>query len=593
MSLIWDGIPASPGISIGRALVVHVDRPRVPHETVPPERVEEEVRRFQEARDWTRRRIEEIRDSTAERLGPVEAQIFEAQIVMLDDVDLVRGTESYIRDNRLSAARALELQMLEFQSQWRETDQPMVMDRLNDLIDVETRLVRHLMGQADPDRALEAIEEPVIVVARELTPSVTVQLDRNAVRGMATDLGTRTSHSAILARALQIPAVVGLADLSRRVKSGQEMILDGRVGRVVVDPQASELARYEERDQQVRQWEQELRQLAHLEPETPDRELVQLRANIDFPAEAEAVRDRGAQGVGLLRTEFLVVGRATMPGEEEQYEAYRHVAETFAHEAVFIRTFDLGGDKFPVFLHMPVEENPFLGWRAVRLCLDTPELFRTQLRALLRATAHGDVRIMLPLVTTVDEIRETRRMLEEEEAGLHAASIAFNPGYKLGVMIETPAAVLIAEELGRHADFFSIGTNDLTQYTLAVDRGNARLAPRYTPFHPAVLELIRQTLHAGRAAGIEVSVCGEMAAHPLGAMMLLGLGITAMSVAPASLSEVKKVIRSVPAGVAREAAAEALEAATSDEVVEILTRHAAEWLDLSVFSGRWSLADPD
>ncbi|MEJ2186946.1 MAG: phosphoenolpyruvate--protein phosphotransferase [Gemmatimonadota bacterium] len=533
-----------------------------------------------------------MRDSTAERLGPVEAQIFEAQILMVDDVDLVRGTESYIRDNRLSAARALELQMLEFQSQWRETDQPMVMDRLNDLIDVETRLVRYLLGQADPDQTLDDVEEPVIVVARELTPSMTVQLDRDFVRGMATDMGTRTSHSAILARALQIPAVVGLADLSRRVKTGQQMILDGRVGRVLVDPDQSERERYEERGQQVRQWEEELGQLAHLEAKTPDRELVQLRANIDFPGEAEAVRDYGAQGVGLLRTEFLVVGRATMPGEQEQYEAYRHVAETFAHEAVFIRTFDLGGDKFPVFLHMPVEENPFLGWRAVRVCLDTPDLFRTQLRALLRATAHGDVRIMLPLVTTVDEIRETRRMLEEEEAGLHAASIPFNPGYKLGVMIETPAAVLIAEELGRHADFFSIGTNDLTQYTLAVDRGNARLAPRYTPFHPSVLELIRETLHAGRAAGIEVSVCGEMAAHPLGAVMLLGLGITAMSVAPASLSEVKKVIRSVPAGVAREAAAEALEAATSDDVVEILTRHTAEYLDLSVFSGRWSMAYP-
>ncbi len=592
MSLIWDGIPASPGISIGRALVVHVDRPRVPHETVPEERVDEEIQRFHEARDWTRRRIQEIRDSTAERLGPVEAQIFEAQILMVDDVDLVRGTESYIRENRLSAARALELQMLEFQSQWRQTDQPMVMDRLNDLIDVETRLVRHLLRQADPDRVLDGIEEPAILVARELTPSMTVQLDRNSIRGMATDVGTRTSHSAILARALQIPAVVGLADLSRRVRSGQAMILDGRVGRVVVDPEESELKRYKERDQQVRQWEKELDQLAHLEPQTPDREMVQLRANIDFPGEAEAVRDHGAQGVGLLRTEFLVVGRATMPGEEEQYKAYRHVAETFSREAVFIRTFDLGGDKFPVFLHMPVEENPFLGWRAVRVCLDTPDLFRTQLRALLRATAHGDVRIMLPLVTTVDEIRETRRMLEEEEAGLHAASVPFNPGYKLGIMIETPAAALIAEELGRHADFFSIGTNDLTQYTLAVDRGNARLAPRYTPFHPSVLELIRQTLHAGRSAGIEVSVCGEMAAHPLGAVMLLGLGITAMSVAPSSLSEVKKVIRSVPAGVAREAAAEALVAATSDEVLEILTRHTAKWLDLSVFSGRWNLAEP-
>jgi phosphotransferase system enzyme I (PtsI) len=296
--------------------------------------------------------------------------------------------------------------------------------------------------------------------------------------------------------------------------------------------------------------------------------------------------------VGLFRTEFLVVGRASLPDEEEQYEGYRRVAETFPDAAVIIRTFDLGGDKFPMFLHMPREENPYLGWRAIRVCLDQPELFRPQLRAILRATAHGDVRIMLPLVNDVEEVLQVRALLKEEEDRLSADGVPFNSGYKLGLLVETPAAALDAVELARHADFFSIGTNDLVQYTLAVDRNNTRLAGLFNPFHPAVVRQLHQVSRVARAAGIEVSVCGELAANPLGAFLLLGLDIHSLSVAWPSLPEIKKVIREMRIEEARKAAARALAAPTSREVTARLVEGVGDSIDLSAFSGRWSLNLP-
>ncbi len=590
MSLVRDGISASPGIVIGPAYVLRWEPPRAPHVTVPAHNVEHEVERFNEAREWAKDRIREIQTQTSQRLGTVEAQIFEPQILMLDDDELVKGTITYIRENHLSAARAFELRILEYESEWSRTGHAMLMDRLNDLLDIQVRVIRRLIGMNDPDLALRTDGQRVVLVAHDLTPTITVQLDRSAILGLATDAGTRTSHSAILARSLELPSVVSLGDLSTMVSDGDELILDGRAGRVIINPSEREKQIYRERDIQVRGWEQELVLLAHLPSVTPDHVPILTRANIDLPGEAENAKAHGAQGIGLYRTEFLVVGRNAAPEEEEQYIAYRHVAEAFPDDAVYIRTFDLGGDKFPSFLHMPPEENPFLGWRAIRVCLDTPDMFRRQLRALLRATAHGDVRIMLPLVNEVDEVRRTRAMLSEEEDKLRADGIPFTRGYKVGVMIETPAAALIAGKLARHADFFSIGTNDLVQYTLAVDRGNARLAPLYTPFHPGVIRLLQTTADAGRAAGIEVAVCGEMASNPLAVFLLIGLGITALSVGPASLPEIKKVIRSVPAVEARNAVSAVLDAPTPKEVVAVLTRELGKWLDLSLFSDRWNLS---
>ena len=569
---------------------LHWEPPRAPHVAVPPDAIESEVERFNEARAYAKTSIAEIKTDTAERLGPVEAQIFEPQLVMLDDVDMVSGTIAYIRENHLSAARAFELRMLELQSEWSRSGHPMILDRLNDLLDIQVRVLHRLLGLPDPGFSFDDVADRVIIVARDLTPTITVQLDRDAILGIATDAGTRTSHSAIIARSMNLPCVVSLGDLSTILKPGQPIILDGREGRVIIDPTEHDKQVYRDRDIKVREWEQELVLLAHLDPVTPDQHHVLLRANIDLPSEAENARIHGAQGVGLYRTEFFVVGRSTMPEEEEQYRCYKQVADVFPDHAVYIRTFDLGGDKFPLFLHMPPEENPFLGWRAIRVCLDTPDLFRAQLRALLRATAHGDVRIMLPLVNDIEEIRRTRQMLEEEEKNLDDAGTPYNRGYKLGVMIETPAAAMTASKLARYADFFSIGTNDLVQYTLAVDRGNARLAPLYNPFHPSVLRLIKHTADAGRDAGIEVAVCGEMASNPLAVFLLIGLGIHALSVGTSSLPEIKKVIRSVPSHDARVAATAALEASSPAEVVEILTKGISQWLDLSLFTGRWNLS---
>jgi phosphotransferase system enzyme I (PtsI) len=592
MSIVLDGSPASEGIASGKVFLLEWGPPVVQHESILDEHAEAEVERFQGACQWASSRLREIKAHTESTLGPVEARIFDPQLLMLEDPEVVDGTFRYIRENRLSAQRAFELRILELRSMWTRTSHPMVLDRLNDLEDLMIRVLYRLLGKNDPTD-LAAVDKGVIVVAPNLTPSLTVQLDLDCVVGIATDHGTRTAHWAMLARSLEIPAVVGLGEVSRLAREGHDIILDGRIGRVVLDPGARERENFAARRRRLTEWAEEIGLIAALDSVTEDGQFVELRANLDLPGEAERARAHGAVGIGLYRTEFLVMGRNSMPGEEEQYQAYRSAAEAFPNGAVYIRTFDLGGDKFPMFLNMPPEQNPFLGWRSIRVCLDEPELFRTQLRALLRATAHGDVRLMIPLVIDVEEIRQVRALLEEEAAGLTRDGIPYNPGYKLGVMIETPAAALDAAEFARYSDFFSIGTNDLVQYTLAVDRTNTRLAKLYNPFHPAVVRQLHQVSRVGRAAGLEVSVCGEMAANPLGAFLLLGLDITALSVAWPSLPEIKKVIRSVRMEDARAAARKALAAPTSRDVTQCLAEAIGDSVDLKVFAGRWSLSVPD
>ena len=590
MTTLLEGFPAAEGIATGPVHILEWGVPAVSHEMVDPSEVSREVERFHEARRWAQERIRELSEATADRLSSVEATIFEPQIIMLDDPEVVEGTLRYVRDNRLSAARAFQWRMLELRTMWTRTAHPMVLDRLSDLEDVEIRLLHRLLERPDPTD-VTSFGEPVVIVARNLTPSLMMQMDPRYVLGLATDLGTLTSHWVLLARSLRIPAVVGLGDISVRAASGQTILLDGRTGRVVLDPDDDDRRRFEERRSQIQAWEEEVLVIAKEDSVTADGQPVALRANLDLPSESTIAREHGAAGVGLFRTEFLVVGHSVMPGEDEQYQAYRQVAEAFPDGAVHIRTFDLGGDKFPMFLHMPPEENPFLGWRAIRVCLDEPELFRTQLRACLRATAHGDVRIMIPLVNDIQEIQQVRTLLEEEEKRLKSDGVPYNSGYKLGILVETPAAALDAAELARHCDFFSIGTNDLTQYTLAVDRTNARLANLYRPFHPSVVRQLHQVARVSRAAGIEVSVCGELAATPLGTFLLLGLDITSLSVAWPSLFEVKKLVRSVRIEDARTAARKALAAGSADEVTRCLVEGIGDSVDLAVFSDRWSLSD--
>lgn len=592
MSKVLDGIGASEGIGAGRVHILNWGVPEVPRRSIDADEVEGEVEHLLEVFEWAKTRILVIEDSTEERLGAVEARIFEPQLLMLEDPELIEGAARYIRENRLSAARALDWRLLEIQAKWSRTAHPMVLDRLNDLQDLQVRLLHKLLDLPDPTD-VSSLGENVIVVTRNLTPSLTVQFDPKLVLGIAADHGTRTAHWVMLARSLGIPTVCGMGVVSEQARAGQEAIVDGRIGRVVLDPDDHDRSVFRERETQLLAWEDELESIAQLPSITADEQPVELRANLDLPGEAERARLHGAQGVGLFRTEFLVVGRNQMPGEEDQYLAYKSVAEAFPKQVVTVRTFDLGGDKFPMFLHMPVEENPFLGWRAIRVCLDEPELFRTQLRAILRASAHGDIRIMVPLVNDVEEIRQVRELVEEEEERLRRDGIPFNSGYKLGILVETPAAALEAVELARHSDFFSIGTNDLTQYTLAVDRTSARLAKLFNPFHPAVVQQLHTVSRVAKSAGIEVSVCGEMAAHPLGAFLLLGLDITTLSVAWPSLPEVKKMVRCFRMEDARRAAKAAVTAPTSREVVECLVEGIGGTVDLSAFSGRWNLPTPD
>ena len=557
------GMPASPGIVIGPVHLLLWEVPEVAHRIISDEAVPGEITRFHDALEQARQRLLKVRQRAEHHAGEEEAAIFEVQIAILSDQELVGNVEALIRQN-IGAEKAFDLVLIEWRQHFARHAQPMIRERVGDLTDVHIRVLSVLLGLPDHDPVDVTKGSNAILVTHDLTPSLTVQLDREAIAGIATDAGTRTSHVAILARSLGLPAVVGLRDATLRLKAGSEIILDGSSGVIIVDPTPAQIGAYAARAAREAADTAELEGLSQAEPVTMDGVRVTLRANVDLPEEAEAAAHSGAEGVGLMRTEFLVVGRATMPDEEEQYRAYRKVVEAFGDKPVVIRTFDVGGDKLPVGGY-PTEANPFLGWRAIRMCLDEPELFKTQLRALLRAAMHGDVRIMLPLIVSVEEVWQARKLLNEAAAELDARGVDYRHDLPLGVMVETPAAVIAVDTLVKDVAFFSIGTNDLVQYTLAVDRGNANLAERFTPLHPAVLRLIQRTVDVGRANGLEVSVCGEMASQPVMAFALIGLGVRQLSVAARSVAIVKRIVRGVSAEVAREAALAALGARTARE----------------------------
>jgi phosphotransferase system enzyme I (PtsI) len=479
--------------------------------------------------------------------------------------------------------------MLDHRQQFARHSQALLRERANDLTDVHIRVLTLLMGLPDHDPVDVPKGSNAILVTHDLTPSITVQLDRDAIIGIATDAGTRTSHVAILARSLGLPAVLGLRDATSRLTGNERVVLDGAAGVLAVNPTEPEVEQYRWQARREAEIEADVRQFAVAEPITKDGVRVTVYANVDLPEEAEKAAQSGAEGVGLMRTEFLMVGRTTMPDEDEQYRAYARVVQAFHPRPVVIRTFDLGGDKLPASGY-PTEANPFLGWRAIRMCLDEPEMFKVQLRALLRAGTHGNLRIMLPLVVSLDEVRQARTLLEEAAAELTARRIPFRSDLPLGVMVETPAAALVAKSFGKDVSFFSIGTNDLVQYTLAVDRGNANLASRFTPLHPSVLRLIRMICDAAKAAGHDVSVCGEMASDPLMAFVLIGLGLRVLSVAPRSVALVKRVICGITQKVAAQAAREALEAPTAAMAEQTIRRRLVAALGESPLRGLPGLA---
>ena len=564
------GTPASPGIVDGQVHLLRWEVPDVRHRIIPDEAIPGEIKRFHAGLAQARERLHHVRARAEKHAGPEEAAIFDVQLSILEDGELLRQVEELITQN-LGAEKAFDLVLFEWRQQFASHARPLLRERVGDLIDVHIRVLSILLGLPDHDPVDLPKGSNRILVTHDLTPSLTVQLDREAIIGIATDAGTRTSHVAILARSLGLPAVVGLRDATEQLTGNEHVILDGTSGILIVDPTPSQIKTYRERRAIEALEDQELQALSVADSVTLDGHWVTLRANVDLPEEAGFAARSGAEGVGLMRTEFLVVGRATMPDEEEQYRAYRHVVEAFGGRPVVIRTFDVGGDKLPIGSY-PTDPNPFLGWRAIRMCLDEPELFKTQLRALLRAAMHGDVRIMFPLIITLDEVLQAKHLLNEAARELDARGVPYRHDVPLGVMVETPAAALSVHTLVDDVSFLSIGTNDLVQYTLAVDRGSANLASRFTPLHPAVLTLIKRIVDVGAAHRLEVAVCGEMASQPLMAFALIGLGVRCLSVAGRAVPLVKRIVRGVSAAVAAEAANAALESRTAREAEGELRR---------------------
>ena len=580
------GIGVSPGIAMGPTVTVRWALPEVPHRVVPRKQVEKEVRRLRAALKDVRNQLNELRAHAEDRAGVDEARIFDAQLLMLEDRDFIGGVAELIRENHFTAEKAFEFKTLEVRDLWSAAGSPLLKERLADLTGVAIRVIRHLMHKRGESDVWESLSEPSILVARELSPGLTVQLDHDRIVGLISEEGTRTSHAAILAHSIGIPAIFGLRGAVARIRPGSRAILDGTTGTVLLDPTPAEIEEAERTDTRRRELSTRLEEAVTQPSVTLDGVHIALRGNVDLPDEVTAAVAHGAEGVGLLRTEFLITGHSELPSEDEQTKYFRHVGEAFAGHPVVIRTYDLGGDKFPAPFRTSPEANPFLGWRAIRVCLDEPEMFRTQIRAVLRAAVTADLHMMIPLVTRLDEVERTREMMHEEAARLEQQGIAAAKSVPLGVMVETPAAAVLADRLVEISDFLSVGTNDLTQYTLVVDRGNARLADRFTPHDPSVLRLLKLVAEAARSAGKPASVCGEMASEPLSAFLLIGLGYDTLSVAPPALPIVKWLIRQVSTAQARTAAEAALAARSAELALDILRFALAEAVDLT-------LLDPD
>ncbi|MBL0179249.1 MAG: phosphoenolpyruvate--protein phosphotransferase [Gemmatimonadetes bacterium] len=586
------GVGVSPGVAFAPVVAVRWSFPEVPDRNVSPDQHDAEIARLHEAVAAVLGQLAQLRDRTAVRAGPEEARIFDAQMMMVQDPTFIASVETLIRKNNLSAETAYEFKALELRNAWQGSRQAMLRDRLADLNAIQLRMLAHLLGRATDEAWLGEIDQQVVILARELSPGLTVQFDREHVVGFICEEGTRTSHAAILAHSLGIPAVMGVPRALDRIAEGAIVLLDGQSGVIIVDPTHDELEVARLQASRRHKLELQLEGMASSPAETPDGVRIKLQGNVDLPEEVEPALRHGAEGVGLLRTEFLVSGRATLPTEDEQTEYYRRVGAAFAGQPVVVRSYDLGGDKFPAAFASPQEANPFLGWRSIRVCLDEPALFRPQLRAILRAAADRDLWLMLPLVISLDEVLETRAILAEEAESLRRDGIRAAADIPVGVMIETPAAVTLAAEFAQVSAFLSVGSNDLTQYTLAVDRGNARLAARFSPLHPAVVRALRQVRLAAAAAGIPSSVCGEMASDPISAVLLLGLGYDRLSIAPPSIPLVKWVVRNMPMSAAREAAEAAAEATTTSAVETILREAVGRHLDLRLVDPAGALPHP-
>jgi phosphoenolpyruvate-protein phosphotransferase (PTS system enzyme I) len=551
------GIAVSPGVAIGEALIIDNEGFRFPQHMVVPTAAESEVRRFVEALDEVAVDIRSSRDSVTEQLGEQYGAIFAAHLSLLADPRLRADVERKIREGLYSAEYAVSRALRGYAEHFLKLDNAYLAERVHDIYDLERRLLQNLTGRQREE--LSRLDTQVILLAHNLTPSETVHLDRRFVLGFATEIGGAGGHTAIVAQGMEIPAVVGIGRFLADASGGDTVIIDGDEGLVILRPDEPTLERYRQRSEQRRAAATRLQSLRDLPAETRDGVQIALLANIEFPHETPACLDRGADGIGLYRTEFLYLGAKTEPAEEDHFRAYSEVVRAMGSRPVVIRTLDLGADKMgSAQVGADEDRNPFLGLRSIRLALSNLQLFRPQLRAILRASALGDVRVMFPLISTMDELLRAKQLLGEAMDELQSQGIAFNREIPVGIMVESPAAAILIDRFVREVDFLSIGTNDLIQYTLAVDRGNPAVNDLYQASDPAVLRLIEQTLKAATEAHVEASLCGQMSSEPIYTMLLLGLGLRRLSVAPSSIPEIKEICRKVTIAHCQTIAAQAL-----------------------------------
>jgi phosphotransferase system enzyme I (PtsI) len=562
----FEGAGVSAGIAHGKVHVVRDDLDDVPRYRITPSQVTDEIGRFEAALIQTRMQILEMQQRIAESIGAKDAAIFDAHLLVVEDRTLIDEVLRKLETDLCNVEWVFQEVATHYAETLNKIDDPYLRERALDIQDVTKRVVRNLLGKAP--KTFLGLSEPHILIAHNLTPSDTASMNRQNVLGIATDLGSRTSHTAIMARSLNIPAIVGLHDITAKLETGQYVLLDGTDGLLIVDPTEETLTHYAEIESKRAKVVAQLKELRETSSTTRDGRHVVLSANIELPEDVDAVAANGAEGIGLYRTEFLYLNRTTLPTEEEQYKTYRKVAERVRPNPLIIRTFDLGGDKLaPGTVDISDELNPFLGWRAIRFCLENIDIFKTQLRAILRASAVGNVKIMFPMISGVDELRRAIAVLAECKEELCSSNIDIGEKIEVGAMIEIPSAAISANVLAPEVDFFSIGTNDLIQYTLAVDRVNEKIAHLYEPTHPAVLRLLKMVADAGHASDIWVGVCGEMAGDIALIPLLLGLGVDELSASATLVPRVKRAVQSLAIPECRELVEEALELDTASEIL--------------------------
>jgi phosphotransferase system enzyme I (PtsI) len=560
------GIGVSDGIAFAKAYLLERERLTIPHRVIPENQVDEEIERFREALDKAKELLEQIREGMTSEEAREPAFIIDAHLMMLEDDLLVDGTISLIQKEHINAEWALRRRINTLVSTFANMKDPYLRERGRDVEQVAERVIRELVGKSAD--FLGDIHEPVVIVAHELTPAETAHMAFEKILGFATDIGTQTSHAAIVAKSIRLPAVVGLKNITRQINHGDTLILDGHSGLVIINPSPETTQRYESRRKWLADLRLVLKNYKDLPSETADGHPVQLGANLEILHEIQFLEDSGAQGVGLYRTEYLYLERTDLPTEEEHYQSYKQLVEKTDPEGATIRTLDLGGDKFKSTLSLANEINPAMGLRAIRLCLNRPDLFKTQLRAILRASAHGKTRIMFPMISGYQEFRDAKRLLYEAAEELDKEGASFDRDIEVGAMIEVPSAVFIADELAKVCNFFSIGTNDLIQYSLAIDRINEYVSYLYQPLHPAMLRIIRQVVQAGHDSKIPVYMCGAMAGEPLYLPVLIGLGLDELSMPMGAILRVKRILRRIAKSDAEELIDELFTYNTAQQIAE-------------------------